>query len=368
LQIPAVKLKEQERVNHPSTSAALNGRRKIVIDQDAHGPASTNLQSILMLLAAEGIDILGICVVSGDGWCAENVAHTLRLLEIAGRIEVPVVRGAVLPLVNDRQRTASWEALHGPLFWKGAWTTHFFDGRYREGEHHDRPEFVPELKEGHPAITAVDGSAAEFLVKTVRRHPGEVTIWAAGPLTNLALATRLDPEFASLAKELVFMGGSFNPVPADNHFALEYLHAPRREFNMRWDPEAASLVLKAPWRAITQVPVDATTRAFWSAEHQKTVGVSSAPWASYLARFGRQLPMWDEVAAAIWLDPSLVTRRERLLVDIDTSFTAGYGNTLSWPLGKGPGNGEPAVDVVKDIDLERFDAFALELLKGNRVI
>ncbi|WP_422823513.1 nucleoside hydrolase [Variovorax rhizosphaerae] len=63
-----------------------------------------------------------------------------------------------------------------------------------------------------------------------------------------------------MAAELFFMGGSFRPVAADNHFAEEYRHNPRHEFNLRWDPEAASLVLKEPWRRIAQIPVDATRR------------------------------------------------------------------------------------------------------------
>jgi inosine-uridine nucleoside N-ribohydrolase len=72
--------------------------------------------------------------------------------------------------------------------------------------------------------------------------------------------------------------------------------------------------------------------------------------------------MWDELAVAVWLDPSIVTRSDALLVDVDTSFTAGYGDTLSWPPGEGPGLGERAVDVVFDIDLKKFEALALDLL------
>lgn len=338
-------------------------RRKLVIDQDAHGPASTNLQSLLMLLAAEDVEVLGIGVVSGDGWCAENTAHLLRLLEIAGRTEVPVHRGATFPLLNTAERMRRWEALHGRLFWKGAWTEHFIDGRYREGEHHAQPHLVPALAEGLPTTAAAPGTAAQFLVDTVRRHPGEVTVWAAGPMTNLALAARLEPDFAALARELVFMGGSFSPVAADHVFAQEYQYSPRHEFNLRFDPEAAALVLREPWQRITQVPVDATTRTFWRPEHQAEVGAGASPVARYLGRFGRQLPMWDEVAAGVWLDPTLVTRRETLRVDVDTTFAAGYGQTLSWAPHLGPGLGEPLVDVVLDIDAPRLERLAVEMLK-----
>jgi inosine-uridine nucleoside N-ribohydrolase len=338
-------------------------KRKLIIDQDTHGPASTNLQSVLMLLQAPDVEVLGICVVSGDGWCDENVMHLLRMLEICGRTDVPVYRGATHPLLNSAQRMRRWEGLYGQLFWKGAWTEHFHDGTYRAGEHHDQPHLVPTLAEGMLTRAAAQpGTAAEFMVRTVRAHPGEVSIWAAGPLTNLALASRLDPQFASLAKELVFMGGSFRPVPAEHQFALEYRYTPRHEFNVRWDPEAASLVFKEQWHQITQVPIDATTRTFWTAELQQKVAISGTRWADYFGRFGRQLPMWDEVAASAWLDPTVVTRREQMLVDFDTSFTASYGATLSWAPDSGPGLGEREVDVVMDVDVARIERMTVELM------
>jgi purine nucleosidase len=338
-------------------------RRKVIIDQDTHGPASTNLQSVWMLLQAPDVEVLGICVVSGDGWCDESVMHLLRMLEICGRTDVPVYRGATHPLLNSAQRMRRWEALHGRLYWKGAWTEHFHDGSYRAGEHHDQPHLVPDLAEGLPTRAVAQAeSAAAFLVRTVRAHPGEVSIWAAGPLTNLALASRLDPQFASLAKELMFMGGSFRPVPAEHRFALEYRYTPRHEFNIRWDPEAASLVLKEAWRKITQLPVDATTRTFWTPELQQQIASSGRPWSDYFARFGRQLPMWDEVAACVWLDPSIVARREEMRVDFDTAFTANYGGTLSWAPDSGPGLGEPLVDIVMDVDVPRVERMTVELM------
>lgn len=339
-------------------------RRKLIIDQDTHGPASTNLQSVWMLLQAPDVEVLGICVVSGDGWCDENVMHLLRMLEICGRSDVPVYRGATHPLLNSSERMRRWEGLYGRLFWKGAWTEHFHDGSYRTGEHHDRPHFVPALEEGPPQRLAAlqPESAAEFMVRAVRAQPGEVSIWAAGPLTNLALASRLDPQFASNAGELMFMGGSFRPVPAEHRFGLEYRYTPRHEFNVRWDPEAASLVVREAWRSVTQLPVDATTRTFWTPALQGQVAASGKPWADYFGRFGHQLPMWDEVAACAWLDPSVVTRREQLLVDFDTAFTANYGGTLAWPPGGGPGLGERPVDVVMDVDVSRIERMTIGLM------
>lgn len=347
------------------TCLASGARRKVIFDEDAYGPAGSNLQAILMLLQDRDVDLLGITVPSGDGWRDEEVAETLRLLEIEGRTHVPVVPGAVFPLLNTPQRTKRWEALYGKLYYKGAWSeVHNNDGTVQFIPRHADPYLVPPLPEGEPKIKASTEIAANFLVREVHALPGQVTIIAAGPLTDLALAARLDTHFSRLARELVFMGGSFNPTPSHNAFAAEYANAPRREFNMRFDPEAASIVLHEPWRKITEVPIDPTTSTFFTPQLIQAVGHGKAPFASYIARFGQSYPMWDELTVAVWLDPSLVTKSATLLVDVDTSFTAGYGDTLSWPLGQGPGLGERPVHVVLKADVPRFVRLALKLLEA----
>jgi inosine-uridine nucleoside N-ribohydrolase len=346
-------------------AADTSARRKVIIDQDAFGPAGSNLQAILMLLQSRDVEVLGITIPSGDGWRDEEVSHTLRLLEIAQRTEVPVYPGAVFPLVNTQSRNERWEQLYGKLFYKGAWTEVWpGEGAVRRTPYHADPHLVPPSPAGEPKIKPARESAASFLSRKVHEFPGQVTIVAAGPLTDLAVASRLDPEFASLAKELVFMGGSFNPTAAKNAFAAEYANAPRREFNMRWDPEAASIVLHEPWKKITEVPIDPTTRTFFKPEFIQEVAQGQAPFAAYLGRFGQSFPMWDELAVAVWLDPSIVTRGTTLLVDVDTSFTAGYGDTLSWSAGEGPGLGERPVTVVFDVDVPKFERMTLGLLKA----
>jgi len=86
-----------------ASAAEAQARRPVIIDQDCRGPATTDLLSTLALVQSPDADVLGITVVSGDQWRDEEVAHTLRLLEIVGRTDIPVVPGAVFPLINRKE-------------------------------------------------------------------------------------------------------------------------------------------------------------------------------------------------------------------------------------------------------------------------
>ncbi len=347
-------------VSAASLGAAATAKRKVIIDQDAFGPGGPNLQPIMLVLQSPDVEVLGITVESGDGWQKENVAHTLRMLEMIGRTDVPVVPGATYPLVNSQEATKRWEARYGKLFYKGAWTEEWAkEVQVRRPEPHG-PDFVPVSPAGAPTNLPANETAANFLVRKIREFPGQVTILALGPMTNLALAVRLDDGFASRAKELVFMGGSFSPHPANNAFALEYMFTPRLEFNVRWDPEAAKAVLHAPWSKITQVPVDPSTKTQLTAEMIAKIAAADTPLARYVAKYAESFPLWDELAAAVWLEPALATRVERLAVSVDTDGGAGYGNTLRWAPGKGPGVGEREVAVVFDVDVAKVNALVLD--------
>ena len=96
-------------------------KRKVIIDQDCRGPATTDMQAILVLIQSPETQVLGITVVSGDQWRDEEVAHTLRLLEIIGRTDIPVVPGAVFPLINSKEEIKRWAKLHGRVVYQGAW-------------------------------------------------------------------------------------------------------------------------------------------------------------------------------------------------------------------------------------------------------
>ena len=98
-----------------AASASAQSKRKVIIDQDARGPGSTDQQAILLLIQSPQTEVLGITVVSGDQWRDEEVAHTLRTLEIIGRADIPVVPGAIFPLVNSREDVERWEKLYGKV-------------------------------------------------------------------------------------------------------------------------------------------------------------------------------------------------------------------------------------------------------------
>lgn len=152
---------------------------KIIVDQDARGPDTSDQQALLVFLQSDKFDILGITTASGDQWVKEETQHTLRTLEIAQRTDVPVIQGAEFPLLNSKEETERWEALYGKFEYKGCWTEHFEANRstvYDE-PYHD-PEVVPPMKEGAPHIQAAPGTAAEFIVKMVHKYPGQVVLWA----------------------------------------------------------------------------------------------------------------------------------------------------------------------------------------------
>lgn len=330
-------------------------KRKVIIDQDALGPGGTDQDAILVLIQSPNVEPLGITVVSGDGWRDEEVAHTLRMLEIIGRTDIPVIPGAVFPLVNSKQGIEQWEKRYGKIPYMGAW---FVD--YPGWQYHD-PFVVPELKEGSPTTKPANDDAAHFMVRMVRQHPHEVTIYAAGPLTDLALAIALDPQFPALTKELVVMGGSMNPQTSDP----EFVHSPQREFNFWWDPEATHAVLHGHWPRIICTTVDISVKTLLTPDLISEIAKAQTPAAQYVSKYTRPGSyMWDELAAAAWIDPSIITKEEMLYMDGEIDHGAGYGNTLSWVPGMNPGLGEQLVHVQRELDTQKFYQMFVQLMTG----
>jgi purine nucleosidase len=333
----------------PVTSA--QGKRKVIIDQDCAGPGGTDMQAILALINSPETDVLGITVVTGDAWRDEEVEHTLRLLEIIGRTDIPVFPGAVFPLVNSKEYIAKWETLYGRVVYQGAWN--FARGHAVHG-----PYDMPPMPEGAPTAKASTEDAAHFLVRTVHQYPHEVTIYAAGPMTDLALAIALDPHFAELTKELVVMAGSINPISDDPEFNL----TPHREFNFWMDPEASHAVLHAHWPRFVLTTVDISVKTHMEKTLIEQVSKSPTPGAQYVVKYAQANYLWDELAAVAWLDPSFITKWQKLYIDVNVDHGASYGDTLSWAPGQQPGMGEALVEVQTDLDKVKFYKEFVDLL------
>ena len=331
---------------------AQSARRKIIIDQDAAGPAGTDQQSILLLIQSPQTEVLGITVVTGDAWLKEEVAHTLRMLELIGRSDIPVVAGAEYPLVRRKEETELWEQQYGSVAWVGAWTPR----RYHP------PDQLGDMPEGKPTTKPLEEDAAHFLIRTVRKYPHEITLYAGGPMTNVALAISIDPEFPSLVKELVFMGGSLNPSTDDP----EFVNTPRREFNLWFDPEAAHVVLTAPWKKIVCTTVDISVKTRLTKDLIDRIKSANTPAAQYVAKYARLQGnydyLWDELAALAWLDPSIITAKDTRYLDIDLSRGKGHGETLSWLEQDKPKLTGPAVEIQVDLDARKFYKEFVELL------
>jgi purine nucleosidase len=297
-----------------AASGAFAQREKIIVDQDARGPASTDMNAILMFAQSPKVNVLGVTLVAGDQWVKEEAAHTLRALELAQRSDIPVMLGATTPLINTREESEAWEKQYGEFGFKGAWTPRWYHA----------PDLVPELKEGAPTTKISSENAVEFIIRTVHKYPGEVTLWAGGPLTNIALAIRLDPEVVTLSKQLVLMGSGFNVGSGGIHEVNG-----RREFNWWFDPEAVRIVMSAPWKSITITPVDISVKTKLSKELQAKIGGVRNPLTDYLEKYSDTgYPMWDEISAAAFLDHSFITKEETLYVNIDIDHGASYGQTI----------------------------------------
>jgi len=221
------------------------------------------------------------------------------------------------------------------------------------------------MPEGLPTTKPANEDAAHFLIRMVHKYPHEVTIYEGAPMTNLALAITIDPEFPRLAKELVFMGASLNPQTDDP----EFVNTPRREFNLWFDPEAAHIVLRAPWKKITCTTVDISVKTRMSQELIDHVKLGTTPVARYIGTYARVHGtynyLWDELASAAWLDPSLIAKKETRYMDVNLDRGVGYGDTLTWTDTDKPTRDLRPVEIQVDLDTERFYKMFVDLLTAE---
>jgi purine nucleosidase len=358
-----------------ASQSAIAQKRLVLIDQDGSGPGGSNQMAMMVFLQSPNVEVLGITMVTGNAWRDEEMQHTLRMLEIIGRTDVPVVPGAVFPLVRTQEETRLDMALYGKVAWLGAWgqgpttlvTTangampKIVDNPTIPKSNPDDPYFVPPMPEGAPHTKPLDEDAAHFLIRQVHAHPHQVTIYAAGPLTNIALAISIDPHFAELTQGLVVMGGSLNPETLDPEFTT----SPRHEFNFWFDPEAVHIALRAPWPRVDVTTVDVSIKAAFTQGMLDAISRSPNPAAQYIAKYSQdRYYLWDELAACAWLDPTIITRERLVYMDIDLSHGPSYGDTLTWTKESKPQTGVRLVHAQTDLDLPKFTKMFVELMSA----
>jgi purine nucleosidase len=305
----------------PAAAQAPNrdGRRLVIYDQDTDGIIGDNTDPLVMLLQSANIQVLGVTVVTGNGWLKQETEDVLKLLEDLHRTDIPVYRGAEFPLVQSRYTPVRLLKLFG-----GNRTDPFL-GAY--GEFSPGPDTVEAPPGGLAKYRPAAGPAALFIIRQVRKYPHRVTLYCGGALTNVALAIRLDPGIVPLTREIVFMGTSPQLQP--------------KTVNVVYDPEAASIVLHAPWPKLTLITVDlaeklhkspamaeAIAKGSNAAEAQLYEALVMKPYRAHQPLQWFRMP--DELMAAYLIDPSIITEWRRYFVDIDITLGMNYGASTYW--------------------------------------
>lgn len=299
---------------------------KIVIDTDC-GYFGDDGSAITMVLRSPGkVRVSGISVVSGNVWAAESAGYVAEILRLLGHPDIDLHAGAQMPLIH----TPELAKLEPALEFQGAFATPL--------------TILPPDRE----------SAIAFLARTIQANPGEITILALGPMTNLAMLLRLHPDLETRIRRLVFMGGNVHVGGNASRAA---------EFNFWFDPEAAQIVLRSRIPEKVMFPLDICNRAVLTGKVFDEIVASRTPiTARYRQDFGLRYPgflknrqatgfLWDELAAAWLLDTGFVTRSETVLLDVDTHFGASYGATI--PLDRKLAPAATPVRVMVDLDVSR---------------
>jgi inosine-uridine nucleoside N-ribohydrolase len=303
--------------------------------------------ALLMARRAPDVELLAVTVVAGNVPVDAGARVALSLLTAAEDGTTPVFVGCAAPLVQDPRPwrgvlDARGHTEPGPTLWAAGVT-------------------LPE-----PARGPASGHAAQAMVDLVMAHPGELTIVATGPLSNLALALKLEPRLADNVARLVVMGGAFSGPGG------------LRELNFAYDPEAALIVL-ASGAPMTLIPLDVTrqtlltladNRRLLSSHDPVTqlVGRTAEPWIRWLGAI-RGAPgchLHDPLAMAVAIDPSLVgTESMHLTVELHGALTR--GRPTRWladgrDLASDPERVGGPIDVAQTVEAERFLTLLLDLL------
>ena len=319
---------------------------RIILDVDSAGD---DILAVLFAAAAPSIRLEGVTTVAGAAGPIEQVTNVvLNTLALADCGEVPVAAGAWRPIVGHAK--ADMEA---PVHFEKRLAARFGDRLLK---------FNPPAPV--PAIRPIGRHAVDFILETTLASPGEITLVATGPMTNLAMAFLLEPRFGAAVKRLVLLGGAF-ATPGNM--------TPLAEYNVWADPEAARVVLNAGVEAIL-VPLDACedNRAAasmmtrddlsdlgYGSDHpvltmiRDTFPIYIDIWREFFDLVG--FPMDDVIAVALAVDPTICAMTEPLFVDVVLSNGTARGQTAAY---RGrqllPGGGQRTTRICTDIDGRRF--------------
>ena len=273
---------------------------RVIIDTD---PGVDDALALLLAMRSPELKIEAITPVAGNVPLELTLPNALRLVEIAGRTDIPVAPGAKTPLVR-RLVTAT----------------------YAHGENGLGGAVFPE-----PKSKPVSTPAAELICQIVRKYPGEVTLIPIGPLTNIATALNSDPEVAGMVKGIVMMGGSLSGGNI----------TPAAEFNVYVDPEAARIVFQSGI-PITMVGLDVTRKTSLTDEHVRVLEAAQNPASQAAAKIGRNAinhtrergflvgpNMHDSLAVATFINPAIVKLQD-YYVDVETTGELTAGATLGY--------------------------------------
>jgi purine nucleosidase len=269
---------------------------RLIIDTD---PGIDDALAIFFALAAPDVQLEAVTTVNGNVSVEKTTRNALALLELAGHGEIPVARGADRPLLHKAVYAAH---VHG-----------------RNG--------VGDVELPEPQREPIELHAVELLIQTILNAPGEITLVAIGPLTNLALAVRCEPRIAEAVREVVIMGGALR-VPGNT--------TPAAEFNIYVDPHAAQIVFSAGW-PIRLVSLDVTQQTVMTREQFATLAATGHPVTRaiqamtdfYYDEFAgprgvADLSMHDPLCVAAALYPDLIEWRRALVeVELTSGLTAG---------------------------------------------
>ena len=195
-------------------------------------------------------------------------------------------------------------------------------------------------------------SAVDFMIEQVHKNPGQITIVAAGPLTNIALAVRTDPQFASHVKTLLITGAPKATVDPASGKVLS-----ADAFNSIFDPEAAHIVVTAGFPSIvaTGLVTDAVSVDEALIKEMKAPALTD----DLVKNAWKDLPMWDEITAAIAIDPTLATKTAEVFADVDIGQGRQRGQFIVFDEKSAPAK-VGKITVVLDIDRARFRKMFLD--------